>query len=221
MTDKTKTRLDHLVIGAQTLEQGVAYVERQLGVTVPFGGVHPKMGTHNHLARLGDDIFLEIIAINPAGEVPGRPRWFSLDDRQMQQSLNESPRLISWVVNTADIKSLLQGAQCSFGTPELISRGALTWHFALPSDGRLLGGGFLPYLIQWHDDVHPAGKMADVGLRLKSLSAFHDNPKWLSGMLASVGADGLVEVQRASRDKPRGLLALLDTPSGTRELRSW
>lgn len=220
MTGKTRTRIDHLVIGAHTLEQGVAYVERLLGVTLPFGGVHPKMGTHNHLARLGDDIFLEIIAINPAGEAPGRPRWFNLDDRQMQQSLKKSPRLISWVVNTADIKSLLQGAQCSFGAPELISRGQLTWHFALPSDGRLLGGGFLPYLIQWHDAVHPAVKMADVGLRLKSLSAYHENPKWLSGLLASIGADGLVKVHGASGRELPGLRAIFDTPGGEVELRS-
>mgnify|MGYP000286004202 CR=1 FL=1 len=220
MTGKTKTRLDHLVIGAHTLEQGVAYVKRHLGVTVPFGGVHPKMGTHNHLARLGDDIFLEIIAINLAGEAPGRPRWFSLDERQMQQGLKESPRLISWVVNTPDIKSLLQDAQCSFGTPELISRGALTWHFALPSDGRLLGGGFLPYLIQWHDAVHPAGKMEDVGLRLKSLSVYHNNPQWLSGLLASVGADRLVKVHPVSGGELPGLRALFDTPGGEVELRS-
>lgn len=221
MKKKTITRLDHLVIGAHTLEQGVTYVEKQLGVTLPFGGMHPKMGTHNHLAKLADDTFLEIIAINPEGIPPGRPRWFSLDDQRMQASLRQSPRLISWVVNTGDMAGLIADASCSFGTPELISRGELTWHFALPSDGRLLGGGFLPYLIQWHVDEHPARKMAEVGLRLKLLKAYHNTPNWLREQLASIGAEELIEVREASGAEQQGLRALFETPKGEVELRSF
>jgi hypothetical protein len=47
-----RTRIDHLVIGASSLDQGVAYVEAVLGATMPFGGVHLQMGTHNHLMPL-------------------------------------------------------------------------------------------------------------------------------------------------------------------------
>ena len=220
MSSVRNAGLDHLVIAAHTLEQGVNYVEKQLGVTVPYGGEHPKMGTHNHLARLGDDAFLEIIAINPNSSPPGRPRWFNLDDSRMQQSLRESPRLISWVVNTTDLTSLLEGAQCSFGTPEPISRGELSWNFALPSDGRLLGGGFLPYLIQWHVQEHPAGKMADIGLRLKSLTLYHNNVRWLQRMLAAIRADELVEIKEASAAEPPSMRAVFDTPLGERELYS-
>ncbi|WP_136798442.1 VOC family protein [Desulfosediminicola ganghwensis] len=220
MSSVRNTGLDHLVIAAHTLEHGVNYVEKQLGVTLPYGGEHPKMGTHNHLARIGNDIFLEIIAINPAVGHLERPRWFNLDDRRMQQSLKECPRLISWVVNTGDLGSLLEGAHCSFGTPEPISRGELSWHFALPADGRLLGGGFLPYLIQWHVDSHPAGRMAEVGLRLKSLTLYHDNPMWLLGMLTSIGADRLVEVKGASGAEPQSIRAVFDTPLGEVELSS-
>ena len=68
------TKIDHLVIGAESLIQGVEYVKSCLGVEMPFGGVHVKMGTHNHLMRLGDGIFLEIIAINPEIDPPNRPR---------------------------------------------------------------------------------------------------------------------------------------------------
>ena len=45
---------DHLTVAALTLEQGIAYVQRALGVAIPPGGTHPLMGTHNHLMRLGD-----------------------------------------------------------------------------------------------------------------------------------------------------------------------
>ena len=62
--------LDHLVIGATTLQQGVDYVHDTLGIDMPFGGIHHSMGTHNHLVRLGGEVFMEIIAINPQGSPP-------------------------------------------------------------------------------------------------------------------------------------------------------
>jgi hypothetical protein len=80
---KPAASLDHLTVAALTLEQGVNYVQRVLGVAVPFGGAHPLMGTHNHLMQLGDGMFLEIIAPDPA-VTPKRTRWFGLDDPRMR-----------------------------------------------------------------------------------------------------------------------------------------
>ncbi len=157
------TKFDHLVVGAQNLEQGVAYIKEKLGVEVPFGGNHLKMGTHNHLMRVGNNVFLEIIAIDPEHPAPERPRWFGLDDPFIQMSLENTPRLLSWVVNCEDIRKTIGKASCSFGHPELLSRGSLNWYFGLPSDGRLIAGGFLPYLIQWIDIEHPSNKMANAG----------------------------------------------------------
>src|SRR5439155_21485872 len=74
-----RASLDHLTVAALSLEQGVAYVHRALGVVAPPGGSHPLMATHNHLMQLGDGVFLEIIA--PDGRAaPQRTRWFGLDD---------------------------------------------------------------------------------------------------------------------------------------------
>ena len=67
------TVIDHLVIAAETLEQGAEYVLKMLGVDIPFGGVHPKMGTHNLLMQLGNTLFLEVIAINPDAAALAHP----------------------------------------------------------------------------------------------------------------------------------------------------
>ncbi|MFN6996241.1 MAG: VOC family protein, partial [Aquincola tertiaricarbonis] len=60
--------LDHLVVGARSLEEGAAWCEATFGIVPGPGGQHPLMGTHNRLLRLqGGDAFaqayLEIIAI--------------------------------------------------------------------------------------------------------------------------------------------------------------
>ena len=54
--------LDHLVVAAATLEQGVAWCEATLGVTPGPGGTHPTMGTHNRLLALGDALMGERLA---------------------------------------------------------------------------------------------------------------------------------------------------------------
>ncbi len=79
-----RTNLDHLVVLAQTLEDGAAWCRATLGVTPVVGGAHPDMGTHNRLFAIASERFAgaycEILAIDPAAPAPGRPRWFDLDD---------------------------------------------------------------------------------------------------------------------------------------------
>ncbi len=217
---KVSTAIDHLVIAAETLEQGADYIKRTLGVDIPFGGVHPKMGTHNLLMQLGDALFLEVIAVNPKGVAPTHPRWFGLDDPHVQHSLKSGPTLLSWVVNTPDIKSLMQQARLSFGHPELISRGELSWYFGLPRDGRLLAGGLLPYLIEWKTDRHPAGAMKKTGCRLQTLTLYHPHTAWLESILDSIKIAQQINVKPLADNTTPYMVAILDTPVGTRELRS-
>src|SRR3954468_10110690 len=90
VTNAARACLDHLTVAALTLEQGAAHIQRALGVKIPPGGSHPQMGTHNHLMLLGDGIFLELIAPDPA-VTPQRTRWFGLDDPAMRARLENSP----------------------------------------------------------------------------------------------------------------------------------
>lgn len=215
-----KVRLDHVVIAAQSLQEGVEYVQRELGVTMPYGGFHPKMGTHNHLIQLGNHTFLEVIAIHPDAPPPKRPRWFGLDDPSILAGLKKSPRLISWVVRCDDIHTVMQNAACSFGQPTLIHRGELSWLFGLPADGRLLAGGFLPYLIQWHTQEHPSTRMVDAGVNLVSLELSHPYPGWLEKILASIHANTLVSLSAVPNSTPPSIKAVFSTPSGIKELHS-
>ena len=101
------------------------------------------MGTHNALLKLGTRSYLEVIAIDPDGAAPNRPRWFSLDEPEMQAQLAESPRLITWAVRCESL------ANACARVPDLgeilsMNRDDLHWKIAVPENGTLPWGGVLP-----------------------------------------------------------------------------
>jgi hypothetical protein len=201
---------DHLVIGAASLRQGVDWVADRLGVAMPPGGSHPRMGTHNHLTALGPDSFLEVIAVDPAAEPPARPRWFALDDPARRTSLEARPRLLTWVAATGDIEAslaLASAAGAELGRAVEMTRGELTWLISIRDDGGLPEMGTLPALIQWPHHAHPGGahpasRMTDLGLRLDTLELRHPDPAKLGAVLKAIGADHLVEVVQDDRPVP-------------------
>ncbi len=171
--------VDHLVVAAATLEQGVAWCAATLGVTPGPGGKHVLFGTHNRLLGVASpafpDAYLEIIAIDPTAPPPGRARWFGLDDPALQRRLAASPRLIHLVARTETLEAHRQGlvaAGLDPGVPVRASRetpqGTLAWQILVRDDGRLACSGALPTLIQWQGS-HPAAHMAAAGVTLRSL----------------------------------------------------
>ncbi len=212
--------LDHLVIAAANLTTGVDYIRQALDVDIPYGGQHPQMGTHNHLMRIGEQIFLEVIAVNSDAEQPTRPRWYGLDDPFVRESISQQPRLVGWVVNTTNISDIVSKARFAFGQPELISRGNLSWHFCLPEDGRLLAGGLVPYVMKWNTEVHPAASMADCGCKFQKIDLYHPNASWLRSILEKIRVDHLVTVNDIDNNQTAYMIASINTPSGLKQLSS-
>ena len=174
------TRIDHLIVGAASLAQGVAWCEEVLGVTPGPGGQHPLMGTHNRLLKIAtstfEEAYLEIIAIDPAAAPPQRVRWFGLDEPERRASLAQGPRLIHVVARSPQLDmhrfGLIQiglqpgePVQAGRDTPQ----GPLAWQILVRDDGRLLCGGALPTLIQWAGR-HPTQAMPDSGVTLSALT---------------------------------------------------
>jgi len=205
--------LDHLTVAALTLEQGVAHVRRSLGVVMPPGGSHSLMGTHNCLMQLGDGMFLEIIAPDPA-VTPQRPRWFSLDDPQTRARLADSPQLISWVVRVPDLSKALDEVDEVVGEAVRVARGSLTWLISVPANGSMPFDGAFPTLIEWPVGSHPASHMADLGCRLEHLAAEHPESARLTEALAPIFCDDRVTISSGMTR----LRAIIKTPNGRREL---
>ncbi|MCF6265098.1 MAG: VOC family protein [Desulfuromusa sp.] len=203
--------IDHIVITAPTLEAGAELVKNTLGVEPQAGGEHPRMGTHNLLLRLGDAVFLEVIACNPFVEKPKRPRWFALDDLKE----DTPPRLKTWVVRTEDIHSTLTTCSESVGDIEPMSRGELDWYITIPKDGSLSIKEGAPALIQWQGKPHPATQLKDHGLSLIKLQIFHPESERLLKFLRSIHLEGSVEVLNGEMTR---MLAHINTPQGIRKL---
>ncbi|MEO7853566.1 MAG: VOC family protein [Rubrivivax sp.] len=218
------TRIDHLVIAAATLDDGVQWCERTLGVTPGPGGKHPNMGTHNRLLALASPEFpqayLEIIAIDPDAAAPARARWFGLDEPALREALQQRPRLLHVVartLRTTNIDTLLAaltaagiGAGSPVATERTTAHGVLRWRIAGRPDGRLLFGGALPTLIEWGDE-HPTDRMAASALALRSVT--------LGGLPATV-AQALDLATVKLSPQPPALSVTLDTPLGAVTLRS-
>ena len=159
-------RPDHLAVSALRLQDGVAAVESALGVGLAAGGQHPHMATHNRLLGLGD-LYLEVIATDPAAPAPPWPRWFDLDH------FTGAPRLTNWVAACDDLTAEVALGPAGVGVPVALSRGDYRWQMAVPADGRLPFGGAFPALIQWHGTLHPAATLPDHGIRLHRLEIAH------------------------------------------------
>jgi len=208
-----RPRLDHVVLGAESLQAGAAAVERALGARLWPGGKHARMGTHNCLLRLGDDAYLEVLAIDPDAPPPRHPRWLSLDTPSTRDRLRQGPCLLTWVVRVPSTQ--LPPLPLPLGPWEAFQRNGLSWQLTVRPDGTLPADGLFPSLIVWHGEDHPCRRLPESGCRLAALHVEHPAASGLPEGLDALGLPGVY----ASSDAARVTLAL-DTPSGARVLRS-
>jgi hypothetical protein len=231
-----KTQIDHLVVMAASLDQGVQWCEATLGISPGPGGEHEKYGTHNRLFKIASPQFplayFEIIAINPEAVIPKRaqvPRWFDMDDAAVQKAVAQGPRLIHFVSSTEDVKAarhLLRTQGIERGqvvhASRKSSKGTLNWQITVREDGERLFNGCLPTLIQWGKPeatdplrLHPRNSLPRSGVTLQSLAVSHPSGAKLQ---AAFDAIGLADI--AIETGPANLVASLQTPKGLVQLQS-
>jgi hypothetical protein len=209
-------QLDHITVIAPTLTEGVAHLRARLDIDVPFGRAHPDMGTHNHLLRLGESVYLEIIAVKADAPRPGRARWFGLDDQaQLRTDWDSGRRLRGWVARTDDLDAVLARHAPLLGRKVDFTSANGGFCFAIPDDGALPLDGAAPSVIDRLGKPPSVATMADAGARLHALILEHPEPARIEALYRDLGIADPPVVTRGERLRYR---ALIDTPGGLKEL---
>ena len=233
--DQRVASIDHIVVMASNLAQGVAWCEATLGVTPGPGGEHALMGTHNRLLKIATTeyrtAYLEIIAINTGAlksTNTGARRWFDMDNPALQARVaQQGPVLTHFVLGVPDIaaavatlaaQGLDRGAvlQASRATPA----GLLQWQISVRSDGQRLFDGCLPTLIQWgHPQAfgtsHPTDAMIESGVTFCGLHVQHPEAEILNKAYHALGLSPMARANATAR-----LCVQLQTPKGLVEICS-
>jgi hypothetical protein len=219
-------RVDHLVVAADSLEQGASWCEATLGVAPAPGGEHPLMGTHNRVLRIATvnypRAYLEIIAVQPGRRPERGRRWFDLDDETLRDTLRrDGPRLIHFVAAVDDVQQASAAWRARgiergevLHASRMSARGLLEWQITVRPDGQRLEAGTLPTLIEW-GALHPAPALPESGVSLQALCGHQPQPEMLAAAYEAIGLHAV-----AVKPGAANLVAVLDTPRGRVRLES-
>ena len=143
-------KLDHIVFGSLTLEEGTEFIENILQAKLSDIGYHKDMGTHNRVIRIGKNVYLEVVAIDPKIKILNDRIWFNLDNPNLQSKLKKSPQIIGYVIESKNI-NITKYYDPFFES----SRDIYKWQFAMPTfnknilDREIIEAGMIPGLISW------------------------------------------------------------------------
>lgn len=209
-------KLDHLTVIAPTLAEGVSHVRECLDLDVPFGTRHEYMGTHNHRLQLGAGVYLEIVALDPEGVLPGRARWFGLDAReQVRADWEDGRRLRGFVASTTDIEAVVSRHGDVFGEVVALPFAQPEFAFSIPEDGSLPLDGAAPSLIDHKDEPTSMADIPDLGAQLLALTLEHPQPGAVAALYRELALDRSPEIVQGAQIR---YLAKIMTPSGPRDL---
>jgi hypothetical protein len=209
-------RLDHLTVVAPTLIEGVSHARDCLDLDVPFGTRHDYMGTHNHRLQLGGSVYLEIVALDPEGTGPGRPRWFGLNDQEKVRSdWDQGRRLRGWVASTDGIASVVSTHGALFGHKVSLPTLNPTFDFTIPEDGSLPLDGAAPSIIDHRGKPTPMASIPDLGARLRLLTLEHPSAAAIKALYHELLVDCPPVVIEGPKVRYR---ARIETPTGPKEL---
>lgn len=179
-------RLDHLMWGAASLEEGIAVANELFGVRAAVGGSHAGLGTCNALLSLGDEIYLEIIAPDPEQQV----------DSTFVTNLKAlaAPGLVTFAVGSGALSATAALAQQSGLTvigPQATQRRTpagdmLAWELLYFTGHDF--AGLMPFAIDWLETPSPALSAPSAG-QLVSIQVHSPDAETLAARYAALQID--------------------------------
>jgi hypothetical protein len=200
-------QIDHVIIAAGDLEEGMDRFEELTGVRPVFGGEHPGRGTRNALVALGPRIYLELLApqegVAAVEDAPGLTDLTGLTPW-------------GWAASTTDLdatSTILHAGGYTVSDPMPGSRAMpdgrlLEWRAGGADEAAALGG---PFLIEWSaDSPHPA-TTSPSGCELQELKVLTPDGEALGDLLGTLG---LLEAVSGVQQAQGGYEVTLRCPEG-------
>ena len=195
-------KLDHIVLGSFTLEEGTEFLENILQAKLSDIGYHKDMGTHNRVIRISENVYIEVIAIDPKRKNLNNRKWFNLDNSNLQSKLKISPQIIGYVIENKD-RNINKYYDPFFEA----SRDSYKWQFAMPTfknnilDSEIIEAGIIPSLISWKSDK-PVYQMKKNQFELISLEIrLSESQKYFNTFFKSFGEIEYVSVSMTKEEE--------------------
>jgi hypothetical protein len=207
--------IDHFMIAANDLERLSQQFTDMTGVPVAQGGSHPDLGTHNALVATTSEMYLELIAPNPALEARSdlREAIEQIEVPQLHRiivlgNLDQFPRIVE-AYRRVGVGAVVRPLSRRSATGEV-----LRWHLLMPA-GRNELGVFAPLFIDWGTATHPSRTLPAAPCTVMGCRAVHPDADKIAALWKEIGFD--LPVTQA----PQACITLtLDTPQGLVEFMS-
>ena len=183
-----KRKIDHIVYAVPNLEEAIGDLEKRLGIQPTFGGYHTTKGTKNALVNLGNECYLEILAIDEKNTNIKAPRWMGVD-------LAGPPQITRWSLKSSQLvqdSQIIQGYHPEMGVIEggqrkMTDGRLLTWNMILPLAAPRVE--LMPFMTDWQrSDIHPARELPKT-CKLEGLQFYHPSPESISGYFDQLGLE--------------------------------
>jgi len=154
-------QIDHVIWAVPDLDRGVEQFKQMSGVEPIGGGVHPGRGTRNSLVSAGENMYLEIIAPDPA-QMPLDPAANPVQVFAHEISQMAEPEVDMFAFSAVDLRAVVEkgrelGLEVVGPTPgqRMTPEGVLIqWsHVDFVGHGF---GQFVPFALNWLDSPHPS-----------------------------------------------------------------
>jgi len=175
-------KIDHIVYAVLNLEEAMQWFEKLTRIAPIFGGFHTTQGTKNALVNLGNNCYLELLAIDKQNTAITAPRWMGIDQITAPQitrwslKTNQSTK-DSKVLKAYDAKmGQIQGGQRKMTNGEL-----LVWDMIMPLANPAVE--IIPFMTDWQKSTtHPTLQLPQQ-CELLSLQLIHPTPLQLQAAL--------------------------------------
>ena len=200
--------IDHIVYAVPNLEIAMEQFEKATGVLPVFGGYHLTKGTKNALVNLGNQCYLEILAIDDQNTNIAPPRWMGID-------LIQQPLVTRWCLKSSNLQRDSEHLQrinpmlgvINGGQRKTSNGDILAWKMILPLATPAVD--VLPFMVDWRKStVHPTDNLLPT-VGLERIQLFHPQPEKQNSILRNLQVE--IDVQEA----PTASIKMhLKTPKG-------